>query len=275
MPQDLFSSRIISLVTFGYMGAWLLYLMMTITRKKSIGRLASLLMDASLLAHVFAFFWRWRESCALGVGHVPLTNMFESLSLFSLSVALIYLVMELRLKERKFGVLVAPAAFLILAYSSLSNPDLRPLMPALKSNWLISHVLTCFLAYAAFTVAFILGLGQFLWPQDQKGASEAETLSGRLSYQALVFGFITLSAGILTGAVWAERAWGSYWSWDPKETFSLITWFIYALAIHFKAVRGFSERRMAILTTIGFLAMLLTYLGVNMLLPGLHSYANS
>lgn len=270
MPQELFSSKILGLVTFGYLAAWLFYLALAITRKKVLGRPASLLLGLSLAAHLAAFFWRWRESYLFGVGHVPLTNMFESLSFFSLSVAFIYLVMELRLRERRFGVLVAPAAFLILAYAGLESPELRPLMPALKSNWLISHVLTCFLAYAAFTVAFILGLGLIFRPRKNPGG---ETPAGRLSYQTLIFGFVMLSAGILTGAVWAERAWGSYWSWDPKETFSLITWLIYALAIHFKAVWGFSERRMAAFTTIGFAAVLFTYLGVNVLLPGLHSYA--
>ncbi|CAD7777191.1 Cytochrome c biogenesis protein CcsA [Candidatus Methanoperedenaceae archaeon GB50] len=94
-----------------------------------------------------------------------------------------------------------------------------------------------------------------------------------LIYQTITFGFTLLTVGIITGAVWADKAWGSYWSWDPKETWSLITWFIYATFIHCRLVKGWREKKMAVLSIIGFASVLFTYFGVNFLLSGLHSYA--
>jgi cytochrome c-type biogenesis protein CcsB len=167
-----------------------------------------------------------------------------------------------------------------MTYASLSpniSDRIEPLIPALKSNWLIAHVVTCFLGYAAFAMAFCISV-MYLFKITEGGQKNRLFLSfpkpeglEELTHQMVVVGFLFLTAGIITGAVWANSAWGSYWTWDPKETWSLITWFIYATLLHARLMRGWHGRRIAWLSIFGFGAVLFTYFGVN-LLPGLHSY---
>jgi cytochrome c-type biogenesis protein CcsB len=211
----------------------------------------------------------------LVIYQVPLSNFYESLVFFSWCLACLALIFLRRYVEGFLGVVGGLLAALVLAYASLGlDSRIKPLMPALKSNWLLIHVITCFLGYAAFGLAFgaaSLYLVQALTARPQ---TPAPTLLDRLIYRATVIGFIFLTLGILTGAVWAETAWGRYWSWDPKETASLITWFIYAALLHARLVQGWQGRPIAWLAVVGFGAVLFTYLGVSFLLPGLHSYLN-
>jgi cytochrome c-type biogenesis protein CcsB len=152
------------------------------------------------------------------------------------------------------------------------------LIPALKSNWLIAHVISCFIGYAAFGVAFGVSI-MFLFKADDSRQDDGGILArmpdvavlDELIHQLIMFGFLFLTVGIITGAVWANSAWGRYWGWDPKETWSFITWLIYASLLHFRMMRGWRGKRIAVLSIIGFAAVLFTYFGVN-LLPGLHSY---
>jgi cytochrome c-type biogenesis protein CcsB len=174
-----------------------------------------------------------------------------------------------------------------MALASLTGDEIKPLIPALQSNWLIAHVITCFIGYAAFAVASGLGIMYLLkdFHESRGGAkSDRNSLLATLpelkviddiTHKTIVFGFLWLSAGIITGAIWANSAWGTYWSWDPKETWSLITWFIYAAALHARFTRGWGGRRIAWLAIIGFLSVVFTYYGVNYLLSGLHSYGGS
>jgi cytochrome c-type biogenesis protein CcsB len=217
------------------------------------------------------------------MGHAPLSNFYESLIFFAWTIVILYLLMERRLKNRSIGVFVLPVAFLIMAYASIApgiNNRIEPLIPALQSNWLTSHVLTCFMGYAAFTVAFALGMMFFVKTSAGGDLSKAsvfirllpsEYQMDELMYSSAALGFVFLTLGIATGAVWAHYAWGSYWSWDPKETWSLITWLTYAVMLHARLVRGWRGKRMAIMAIVGFGCVLFTYLGVN-LLPSLHSY---
>ena len=245
-----------------------------------MGKLATIVTYIGFLAHTVAIILRWVESYQQGIGHAPFSNMYESLVFFSWSIILVYLVIEYRYKNKSIGGFAAPLAFLALAYASL-DPDkaIQPLIPALKSNWLIAHVITCFLGYAAFGVSFGIAIMYLMKARDTEGKSgflnqfPPIKVLDRLVYQTIMLGFLFLTMGIITGAVWANSAWGSYWSWDPKETWSLITWFIYAILIHARMVRGWSGKRIALLSIIGFLAALFTYFGVNLVLSGLHSYA--
>jgi len=171
-------------------------------------------------------------------------------------------------------------SFLALAYASLSpniTDRIQPLIPALKSNWLIAHVITCFIGYAAFALSFGISLMYLIKQREKKGDSrfvglfpESSNLY-EVNYQLIMLGFLFLSIGIITGAVWANSAWGRYWGWDPKETWSLITWFIYATLLHARRTRGWEGKRIVYLSILGFVAVLFTYFGVNYL-PGLHSY---
>jgi cytochrome c-type biogenesis protein CcsB len=143
-------------------------------------------------------------------------------------------------------------------------------------------VLTCFFGYAAFALSFALSIMYLLKGSITKTSGDIihrlipdlEVLE-ELSYQMVVIGFIMLTLGIITGAVWANSAWGTYWSWDPKETWSLITWFVYAAMLHSRLISGWRGKKLVIFSIVGFCCVIFTYLGVNLLLSGLHSYGSS
>jgi ABC-type transport system involved in cytochrome c biogenesis permease subunit len=198
-----------------------------------------------------------------------MANQYESLLVMSWSVALLPLVFGGAFARERLTPWIAGAAALLLAAASLLDPTVRPLMPALRSNWLLYHVLAAMLGYGALTVGAAAAL-----PALRRGIEreKAEALDG-LQYRALSFGFLLLTAGILMGSVWAHEAWGTYWQWDPKETWSLITWLWYAAALHLWRSRGWRGRRFAWVSLAGFGVMMFTYFGVNYLMKGLHAYA--
>ncbi|MBW2062583.1 MAG: c-type cytochrome biogenesis protein CcsB [Deltaproteobacteria bacterium] len=272
------SSLLLSIITFVYLAAGLAYICLLIFKTEVFGSLGTVITLTALAAHTGAIIWRWVESYQLGVGHAPLSNLYESLIFFAWAITFLYVVMERIYKNRIIGAFVMPLAFLSMAYAGLQPKEIQPLVPALKSNWLIAHVITCFLGYAGFAVSAGLAL-MFLFPREKAflrnlvNRLPLPSVLDDLIYQNIAFGFILLTAGIITGAIWAQSAWGAYWSWDPKETWSLITWLIYAAVLHARMVRGWMGKRMAVLSLIGFLSVLFTYLGVNLILSGLHSYA--
>jgi cytochrome c-type biogenesis protein CcsB len=277
------NTTILSWVTFIYFAAFVFYLFRMILGREFWGKLATWTALVGFIAQTAALIIRWKASYDMGMGHAPLSNFYESLIFFAWTIVLLYLLMEWRLKNRSIGVFVMPVAFLIMAYASIApgiNNRIEPLIPALQSNWLTSHVLTCFMGYAAFTVAFALGIMFFVKKAVRDDASSSsifirllpsEYQMDDLMYSCAALGFIFLTLGIVTGSVWAHYAWGSYWSWDPKETWSLITWLVYAVMLHTRLVRGWRGKRMAVMAIVGFGCVLFTYLGVNFL-PSLHSY---
>jgi cytochrome c-type biogenesis protein CcsB len=238
----------------------------------------------TLIIQAIGILLRWWESYLLGYGHAPLSNLYESLVFAAWSIMLIYVILEFRSKQRILGVFPSLFAFLAMAYASFSDQiesKIQPLVPALKSNWLIAHVVTCFLGYAAFAVSCGISILYLLKKNQTSGSNEKGILmrlpSSRqldeFNYQMIFFGFLWLSLGIITGSVWANSAWGTYWSWDPKETWSLVTWLIYAAVLHARTMKGWRGSRVAWLSLLGFGCVLFTYFGVNFLLSGLHSYA--
>ncbi|MBU0995873.1 MAG: c-type cytochrome biogenesis protein CcsB [Proteobacteria bacterium] len=273
------SSLILSIVTFVYALATVLYISSWIFNKSLLGKIGTASTLAGIIGNIAGFILRWVESYQQGIGHAPLSNLYESLVFFSLTTAIIYIVIERRTREITISVFASPLPFIAMAYASLSpnmNDRIQPLIPALKSNWLIAHVITCFLGYAGFAVACGLSImylsKQYMNSSEGMGARiPSYDMIDELTYQMIMFGFLFLSVGIITGSVWANSAWGSYWSWDPKETWSLITWFVYALLLHTRLMKGWQGKRIAYISIIGFAAVLFTYFGVNYL-PGLHSY---
>ena len=274
------SSQILSVTTFLYGLAAFLYITAWVFNRTAVGRPATGVTLAAAVGNAAGILLRWVESYRLGIGHAPLANLYESLTFFALTIALLYLVLEKKYHTRTIGAFTTPLAFLAMAYASLSpniSDRIQPLIPALKSNWLIAHVITCFIGYAAFALAFGISLMYLFRDRASAAAKSPWTylpepdVLDELTHQLIMFGFLFLSAGIITGAVWANSAWGRYWGCDPKETWSLITWFVYATLLHARLMRGWQGRRIAFLSIIGFMAVLFTYFGVN-LLPGLHSY---
>jgi cytochrome c-type biogenesis protein CcsB len=225
------------------------------------------------------------ETHQTGYGYVPLSNMYESLVFFSWCITFIYLLWEVKLKTRIVGAFAMPFAFLTIAYAALSpgvSDRIDPLMPALQSNWLHAHVITCFLSYASFAISCGVSVMYLVKARREKpGQPEGGMLSlfptleslDALIYRTIAVGFPLLTIGIITGSAWANYAWGAYWSWDPKETWSLITWFVYAIFLHARFTREWRGKRTAVLSLIGFAAVIFTYFGVNYVLSGLHSYA--
>lgn len=273
------SETLFTIVTFIYGLAFILYVAAWIFKKSLPGKTATGVLIAAAAGNAAGFVLRWAESHQMGYGYVPLSNLYESLIFFALCIAVIYLVVEYRYKVRTIGVFASIVPFLAMAYASLPSVDsqIQPLIPALQSNWLIAHVITCFLGYAAFAIACGISIMYLI---KSASASPDNGTAGRfpdvetmdeLTHQMIAFGFLFLSVGIITGAIWADQAWGRYWGWDPKETWSLITWLIYATLLHARFMRGWEGRRIAYLSCLGFVAVLFTYFGVN-LLPGLHSY---
>lgn len=275
---------------------------------------------------------RWIEA-----GYFPLSNLYESLFFIAWGITAMHFVAERMSRSALVGVVTAPIAMGITAFAALSLPgsmqSAEPLVPALKSNWLMMHVSVMLLSYSALMVGALLAI-VFLFvtrgqevelrgssvgtgayrdaryrlkrqgqPVDEPAVNPVEVASAgntavlqvatlptvteaalspqrlsladtldNISYRMIGLGFPLLTIGIIAGAVWANEAWGSYWSWDPKETWALITWLVFAAYLHARITRGWQGRRPAILAASGFLVVWVCYLGVNLLGKGLHSY---
>jgi cytochrome c-type biogenesis protein CcsB len=276
------NSLLFGISIFVYFFSMVLYVSYLAFRSESLGKVATLTLLAGVLVETAAIFLRWYESYQMGIGRAPLTNLYESLVFFALTIAIVYLLMERKFKIKTAGAFVTPFPFIIMAYASLNPNDIQPLVPALQSNWLISHVVTCFVGYAAFAVSFgVSFLYLFKVKAEKKPGKKggafldylpSSELLDEVGYKTIAIGFPLLTIGIITGAFWANVAWGTYWSWDPKETWSLIVWLIYAAYLHARITKGWRGKKAALLSIIGFSATLFCYLGVNLILSGLHSY---
>ncbi len=269
---------------------------------------------------------RWLEA-----GYFPLSNLYESLFFLAWGITTIHFIAQRMSRSNLVGVFTAPLAMGITAFAALTLPaqlqGAEPLVPALKSNWLMMHVSVMMLSYATLMVGSLLAIAFLIVTRGEKvelrgssvgtggyrnsaflkpvaatqenisleGSSSgntavmarvnpiitpslspqrlslADTLDN-ISYRIIGLGFPLLTIGIIAGAVWANEAWGSYWSWDPKETWALITWLIFAAYLHARITRGWQGRKPAILATTGFFVVWICYLGVNLLGKGLHSY---
>jgi cytochrome c-type biogenesis protein CcsB len=281
-------SQILGIVMLVYLAVAIVYVMAELWFSPRLQQGGRALLWTGLTLQTGTLIGRWISSYQLAVGHTPpavfldklslviiqapLSNRYESLVFFSWCLPAVGLIAFRKNLQGWLGAVIAMLACLLLAYASFgADADIRPLMPALKSNWLLIHVMTAFLGYAAFAVAFGAALLYLVKDQRPQARLPAPPLLDRLMYRAIMLGFLLLTFGILTGAVWAETAWGKYWSWDPKETWSLITWLIYAAMLHARLLKGWQGRRIAWLALLGFLAVIFTYLGVNYL-PSLHAY---
>jgi len=199
----------------------------------------------------------------LEAGHWPLTNRYEFALCFVWAIVTIYLLLEASWRERQAGPFVLAVALLVATYAATRPADERaiaPLLPALRSPWLQVHVLTTMVGYGAFGVAAGLGLMQLVL-RNHSGLPPEDEIE-RAMERAVALGFPWLTLGILTGAIWAQKAWGRYWGWDPKETWALVTWLWFLLILHVRPLRGWRGRRLAGLVVVGFGMVLFTFIGV-------------
>ena len=262
--------------------------------------LVTLLIATANLALTAQLVLRWWQS-----GHFPISNLYESLCFLAWACTLTQLLVERAWPSPIVAAAATPMGLGCIAFASFALPDqlqsAAPLVPALRSSWLVMHVSVIMVSYAALLVGSLLSMAVLVIDRGEAlelrsssigsgGFRQAATMSesgllqlqsvelstneqlDSLSYRTITVGFLMLTVGIISGAVWANEAWGSYWSWDPKETWALICWLVYAAYLHTRLSRGWQGRRPAFVAVIGLIVIAVCYIGVNLLGIGLHSY---
>lgn len=241
------------------------YLACLVRTSPLLTRWASRMLTAGFMAHLLSTI-----HLASKIKYLPLTNMQESLSFFSLAIVGGFIFFERKYKVTTLGSFVVPVALLMLIVSSSLHAGVRQLPPVLQSNWFWFHALLAFVSYAAFTIAAGIAvmylIQRYFLKTKHFGAlfqklPTLETMDD-ISYRCLTVGFPLLTAAIISGAIWSEQAVGTYWTWDPKQTWSLIIWFIYAALLHGRLSIGWRGKRAAILSIIGFIVILFSFLAM-------------
>lgn len=257
----------------GYSVASLSYVSYLAFEKKKIASFATGAMAIAFVLQTIAMGVR-----SVHAHHLPLTNMFEYISLFAWFAAIFYFAYLRVYRQQILGAFICLIIFMLMVSASLLPKQTEmQLVPALQSYWLQIHVSVASLGEAAFVVGFAVNI-MYLMKQVLADRSkfarrlpDLQTLD-RIGYKAVTIGYPLFTVGALfAGAIWAEQAWGTFWSWDPKEVGSLIVWLIYSAYLHARLVRGWSGARAAVLSAVGFLCTLLTFFA-NLILGGLHAY---
>ena len=266
-----------------------------IPKNNFIFQVSKILVVSSNILFTITLLSRWIKE-----GYFPLSNLYESLIFLCWGISAIHLFIENQTKSRLIGSISSPLIFFLSGFSSLTLPTemqkALPLVPSLQSNWLMMHVSMMMVSYATLIVGSLLSILYLAFiafnkkekevvlevsPISSISSNTISTSSSKMSllqtvdiwsYRIIGLGFPFLTIGIISGAVWANEAWGSYWSWDPKETWALITWLVFAIYLHSRLIKGWEGKQAAILGSCGFFVIWICYLGVNFLGKGLHSY---
>jgi cytochrome c-type biogenesis protein CcsB len=278
------------LLFFAMIGYWI---SLSIPKNNWIFTGSRTLIFGSNLMFTLTLLARW-----IGEGYFPLSNLYESLIFLCWGISSLHLFIEFKTKSRLIGSISTPILFFLSGFSSLTLPTemqkALPLVPSLQSNWLMMHVSMMMISYATLIVGSLLSILYLAFnffkkkksPENLIQAENTTTLESGISYSKLSLlqtidtwsyriiglGFPFLTIGIISGAVWANEAWGSYWSWDPKETWALITWLVFAVYLHSRLLKGWQGEKAARIGSCGFFVIWVCYLGVNFLGKGLHSY---
>ena len=233
-------------------------------------RLARLTLAAAVLLHGLAIALRWLEA-----GHAPLSNGFEAFSLYAWGLSVAYLLIPSLRRHAILGVFVTPLALLSILIASVLPKGIRPLVPVLQSHWLPVHVSISFAAYTMFSLAFIAAVtyllqlrslrepGRWPWTRRLPSLEALEELQRRMA----VVGLVLMTGALISGSLWAEKAWGIVWPWEPQQVASLVTWLIYALYFIARHSAGWQDRRGAWLLIAGFFSVLVTFVGADLLMP--------
>ncbi|MGZ4948068.1 MAG: c-type cytochrome biogenesis protein CcsB [Halobacteriota archaeon] len=276
-----------------YLLSSILFILYAAMKKQQLGSMGLTLAFFGFAIQTVALALRWFYT-----GHPPWVSTYEVMSFFAWTLVGAYLILNVKSDYKSVGVIVAPLAFIIMGFASMQSANPEPLVPALQSVWLLIHVPIVILAYGAFAVAFAAS-ALYLWkdktlvvettdlpsnqnPHRTPSSAHSERRAGILAglklnelddiaYKSVALGFPLLTFGIITGAIWANRAWGSYWSWDPKETWSLVTWLVFLVYLHART-QNWSDRFAAYISVGGFLSVICTFLGVGYVLPFLESF---
>lgn len=244
-------------------------------KKKGTSRAVLFLSAIGFLCHTANIIIRYVQG-----GHIPVTNMHEASSFFAWCIVILFFFHEYRYKPGLLGSFILPFVFIIMFSSSVFPREISTISPVLKSYWFGFHVFLAFLGDAAFAMACGIGI-MYLIQEKHVKSKKLNTLFLKMpslqvlddiNHHLITLGFPLLSLAIITGVVWANTAWGTYWRWDPKEVWSLITWFIYALVLHLRLTLGWRGKKAAILSIIGFAIVIFTFFGVTLILKGRHVF---
>ncbi len=239
-----------------------------VEKGRGLGWYSDRLIELSFLSLTVSLVLR-----SLVTGHAPFANQFEFATAFAWAVLGCFAYFEWRYRIRGLALLVLPIAVALLFYASNMESDVSPLIPALQNSLLLTlHVFTAVIGNGAAAVSFAAAVLFLLHSRIRLRVLPSEEVLEEIGYRAVVLAFPMLTLMIVLGALWADTAWGRYWSWDPKETAALVTWLIYGAYLHARVVAGWRGNRAAWLLILGFVAVLFTFLG-NHWFGGLHSYA--
>ncbi|MHB8231768.1 MAG: c-type cytochrome biogenesis protein CcsB [bacterium] len=266
------------------------YLIFLLTGNKTVSKASFAVLIAAFLIQTSAFVIRWIYAYKIGIDTPPLVDLYDSMVFFAYVIIFGFILIRIFYDFDVLGFIITIVAALALTFASfspLAPSKVEPTIPALQSYWLIYHIMTLFVSYGAFGASFGLGILYLIksGKENKSGADNKKRRGGFVSllpppaiieeaiYKIVVFGLVFLTAGIVIGAAWADSAWGGFWSWDPKETWSLITWLTYILFVHARFTKGWGGKKIAWIAIIGFAVVIFCYLGVDLIIPGLHSYA--
>ena len=250
-----------------YAAAVILEFAGTAFKKEKLLRLAWMVFLIGFAIHALFIVVR-----GVSARRLPLSNQFEFANAFAWGVALMLIVVRSRMQADWLTVAAMPAALLVMTYAALQPMEVHDLMPALRSAWFGVHIGSAVLSYSAFVIAGVSGLRYLLAAKKENATAHALEQMDYLSYRMVAFGFLFLTVVILSGAIWAEQAWSSFWSWDPKEVWALITWIIYAVYLHLRLRRGRKGAFAAWFVVIAVPVVFFTFAGVNTLMHGMHTY---
>lgn len=243
--------------------------------KKSSSKVSLYLSIIGFIFHTANIVVRYIEG-----GHIPVTSMHEATSFFSWSVLILFFIHEFKYKLGLLSSFIMPIVFLLMFSSSVFPREIKVLSPVLQSYWFGIHTILAFLGDAAFAMACGIGIMYLIQERNVK-SRHLSTLFQKLpslqtldeiNYHLITLGFPLLTLAMITGVIWANSAWGTYWRWDPKEVWSLITWIIYALVLHLRLTVGWRGKKAAILSIIGFIIVIFTFFGVTLILKGQHVF---
>jgi cytochrome c-type biogenesis protein CcsB len=285
--QNILSNIVFALLLTATVGYWI---NLTIIKSNFASKITKITVVISNILIIFILGSRW-----IVEQYFPLSNLYESLLFLTWTLLSTYLYIEYKTKSKLIGAILIPICLLISGFSNLTLPlemqKASSLVPALQSNWLMMHVSMMMLSYSTLITGSLISILFLIISSTQKiNNTDFENFkfnscsypkSNKLkllqsldnwSYRIIGLGFPFLTIGIISGGVWANEAWGSYWSWDPKETWALITWLVFAAYLHARITKGWQGQKTASLGSLGFFVIWICYLGVNFLGKGLHSY---
>ncbi len=281
------SQSAIMWMCFFYILATVVYFAFIFAKSEFIGKVASSFVWIGSFFGLVGMMVRWRESYLIDFyyGSIPITNLYDAFMLFIIATALMYLYYEQKFKTRALGgfvMLIVVAAIIFVLWYTFDRQGyvIQPLVPALQSFWMKLHVPANFIGYGGFAIAAMVGVAYLITEKVAKHSPNsffvknmpAYDVMDDIMYRAIAIGFAFFTLATVLGAFWASEAWGSYWSWDPKESWSLITWLTYAGWLHIRMSKGWRGAPMCWWAIAGLFITAFTFIGVNVFLSGLHSY---